>query len=260
MKRSHGINVHNLIQQIENHPQRKALQSDLQQHRAFNPFSEESKDAIKAAGNTELCEIVDVEPKSQCRACLTYWNVGIVYCTCGHLLEDDTTENKKYISSVLDLFSIPNFYIWKGRPHGHRYGKKEGCREFHTAKQLQKRCRKKHYENIHDRFIRDTTFRKTMIELGRSENVILEMDRLASEDHSHIATEEEIAVYRGNWWIRSNLVNSDTMPTRHRPDFKKALSTLYRLKKLEDNAHYENWSQSSSSWWQWQTNLVGTLL
>ena len=50
VKRSHGINVHNLIQQIENHPQREALQSDLQQHRAFNPFSEESKDAIMAAG------------------------------------------------------------------------------------------------------------------------------------------------------------------------------------------------------------------
>ena len=29
VKRSHGINVHNLIQQIENHPQREALQSDL---------------------------------------------------------------------------------------------------------------------------------------------------------------------------------------------------------------------------------------
>ena len=39
-------------------------------------------------------------------------------------MKDDTTENKKYISSVLDLFSIPNFYIRKGRPHGHRYGKK----------------------------------------------------------------------------------------------------------------------------------------
>ena len=129
VKRSHGINVHNLIQQIENHPQREALQSDLQQHRAFNPFSEESKDAIMAAGNTELCEIVDVEPKSQCRACLTYWDAGIVCCTCGYLMEDDTTENKKYISSVLDLFSIPNFYIRKGRPHGHRYGKKAGCEE-----------------------------------------------------------------------------------------------------------------------------------
>ena len=235
VKRSHGINVHNVIQQIENHPQREALQSDLQQHCAFNPFSKESKDAIMAAGNTELCEIVDVEPKSQCRACLTHWSAGIVYCTCGHLMKDDTTENKKYISSVLDLFSIPNFYIRKGRPHGHRYGKAPGCKEYHTANQLQKRCRKKKYDNIHDRFIRDKTFRKTMIELGRSEEIILEMDRLASENHSHIATKAEIDVYRGNWWIRSNVVNFDTMPTRHQLDFKKALSTLYRLKKAEDN-------------------------
>ena len=79
VKRSHGINVHNLIQQIENHPQREALQSDLQQHCAFNPFSKESKGAIMAAGNTELCEIIDVEPKSQCRACPTHWSAGIVY-------------------------------------------------------------------------------------------------------------------------------------------------------------------------------------
>ena len=64
VKRSHGVNVHNLIQKIENHPQRQALQSDPQQHRAFNPFSKESQDAIKAAGNTELCEIVDVGAKS----------------------------------------------------------------------------------------------------------------------------------------------------------------------------------------------------
>ena len=52
VKRSHSINVHNLIQQIENHPQRQAFQSDLQEHHAFNPFSEESKDAIKTAGKT----------------------------------------------------------------------------------------------------------------------------------------------------------------------------------------------------------------
>ena len=50
---------------MENHPHRHALQSDLQQHRQFNPFSKESQDVIKAAGNTELCEQLDVdEPKS----------------------------------------------------------------------------------------------------------------------------------------------------------------------------------------------------
>ena len=125
VKQSHGVNVHNLIQKIENHPQRHALQSDLQQHRQFNPFSKESQDVIKAAGNTELCELLDVEPKAQCKLCLSYWEVGIVCCTCGHFLRDDTTENKKYFKSVLDLFSIHHYYIRKGRPHGHRYGKKE---------------------------------------------------------------------------------------------------------------------------------------
>ena len=110
------------------------------------------------------------------------------YCTCGHFLRVDTTENTKCILSLLDLFSIPNFYIRKGWPHGHRCGKKEVCKEYHTAKQLQKRCRKKQYENIHDRFILDTWFRKTMIELGRSE-ALLKMDRLVHEDHTHIATE-----------------------------------------------------------------------
>ena len=78
-----------------------------------------------------------------------------------------------------------------------------------------------------------------MIELGRTEEVIREMDKLANEDHTHIATEEELNVYRSNWWIRSNFVGSDTMPIRHRPDFKEALSTLRRLKNAEDQAYYQ---------------------
>ena len=126
VKQSHGVNVQNLIQKIENHPHRHALQSDHQQHRQFNPFSKESQDVIKAAGNIELCELLDVEPKAQCKVCLSYWNVGIVYCTCGHFLRDGTEENKKFVKYTLDHFSIPNYYIKKGRPHGHRYRKKPG--------------------------------------------------------------------------------------------------------------------------------------
>ena len=236
VKRSHGVNVRNLIQKIENHPQRHALQSDLQQHRQFNPFSKESQDVIKAGGNTELCELLDVEPKAQCKVCLSCWDVGIVYCTCGHFLRDDTTENKKYIKSVLDLFSIPYYFIRKGRPHGHRYGKKKGDHEYFIANQLKKKCKKREFLSIHDRFIRDARFRKTMIEMGRTEEVIREMDKLANEDHTHHATEEEINVYRSNWWIRSNFVGSDTMPVRHRADFKEALSTLRRFKNQEDQA------------------------
>ena len=83
---------------------------------------------------------------------------------------------------------------------------------------------------IPDRFIRDEKFRKNMFDVGRNEEICREMDKLANEDHTHRITEEEIRVYRNNWWIRSNTVGSDTMPVRHRADFKEALSTLRHLK------------------------------
>ena len=117
VKRSQSINIHDLIQRIESHPQKEAFQNDLEQHQSFNPFSDESKVAIMAAGNTELCEIINVEPKWQCKVCLKHCSTGIIYCTCGHLMTNDSAENRKYISAVLDTFSIPNFYIRKYRPH-----------------------------------------------------------------------------------------------------------------------------------------------
>ena len=52
------------------------------------------------------------------------------------------------------------------------------------------------------------------------------MDDVANEDHTHHAADEEINVYRNNWWIRSNFVGSDTMPVRHRADFKESMSDV----------------------------------
>ena len=49
------------------------------------------------------------------------------------------------------------------------------------------------------------------------------MDQLASEDHTYKATEEEIDVYRGNWWIHTNVAHFDSVPTRYQPDFKKGV-------------------------------------
>ena len=98
-----------------------------------------------------------------------------------------------------------------------------------------------------------------MIELGRSEKIVLEIDQLATENHTHVTTRAEIDVYRGNWWIRSNVVNFDTMATRHQPDFKKGLSTLYCLKKAEDK-HRENWSQKFLLMVAMANQLVGVQL
>ena len=93
--------------------------------------------------NVELCEVLDMEPKAQCKVCLSYWDVGIVYCTCGHFLRNGTEENRKFVQYTMDLLSIPNYYIKKGRPHGHRYGKKPGDYEYFVANSLKKKCKKR---------------------------------------------------------------------------------------------------------------------
>ena len=141
VKQLQSANIRELTQKIENHPNRHALQRDLQQSQSFNHLSPESKQMIHDVGNIELCELLEMEPKTQCKVCLSYWDVGIVYCTCGHFLRKGTEENKKCIQYTMDLLSIPDYYIKKARPHGHRYGKKPGDRILHrqiTQEEVQK--------------------------------------------------------------------------------------------------------------------------
>ena len=88
VKQAESSRVRELGKKIENHPHRHALQLDLQQNKAHNPFSATSKKMIKDVGNVELFELFETDPKTQCKACLSYWSEGIVYCTCGHLLKE----------------------------------------------------------------------------------------------------------------------------------------------------------------------------
>ena len=138
-----STSVRQLIQKIENHPDRHALQKDLKQNQSFNPFSPESKQIIRDVGNIDSCELLETEPKTQCKVCLSYWNIGILYCTCGHFLHEERGANQQFINCTMDLPSVPEYVIKKGRPHGHRYGKKLGDKEYHTANQLKKKCKKK---------------------------------------------------------------------------------------------------------------------
>ena len=247
VKRSETMNILELIRRITRHPQKQAVQNDLDKKQSFNAFSAESKKAIKESGNIEISEIVNTEPKLQCKFCLNHCNPGIIYCVCGRLMAEDSGEHRKYMLSTLDSFSIANFYIRKDRPRGHRYGKAPGCKEYHTAHQLAKKCRKKGYDSIYDRYMRDKLFRSAMIEHSRTEQVIIEMDKLANEDHSYKASKAEIEFYRGNWWLHSNVTRDETMLVRHEPGFKEALSTMQRLKRAEDKKKQEATPQPSSS-------------
>ena len=152
----------------------------------------------------------------------------------------------------MDVLSIPNYYIKFGRPPRTPLRQEtRGPRILHR-KFAQKEMQEEGYLGIHDRFIREEKFRKNMYDVGRDEEMCREMDKLADEDHTHYLKSEEFKVYFYNWCIRSNTVGSDTMPVRHRPDFKQALSALRQLKNQEDTAQQQRWQSSSSSWWSWQ--------
>ena len=190
---------------------------------------------IRDVGNIELCELLETEPKTQCKVCLSYWNIGIVYCTCGHFLRKGRRE-----SEIHQVYDGPSFN--SGVRHQERTTSRTSIwpGEDYTANQLKKKCKKKFFQGIHDRCIRDETFRNRMIENGRDEDVCRQWDVLADEDHTHHLTPQEYFYYKSNWWLTSNKTGSNTVPVEHRPDFKQALSTLQQLKQKKKKLNETN--------------------
>ena len=244
VKRSHDINVQNLIQKVEIHPQRQALQSDYRQHRPFNFFSKKSQDVIIKQLETLNC--ANYSMLSQKHNAKHAWRIGTLTLSTARAVtsyemirqrtRDDTTENKKYIKSVLDLFTIPNF---------------TSGRTDHTVTDTERK-------NV----IKNTTLQINSKKSVRNDNSLAfticlfvihgsekscrnwvalkkcsaRWTNLRTRATPTLLQKKKRNVYRSNWWIRSNFVGSDTMLARHRADFKEALSTLRRLKNAEDQA------------------------
>ena len=167
VKQAESSRVRELVKKIESHPHRQDLQADLQQSNDCNPFSEKSKKMIQDMGNVELFELCETIPKVLCSKCLLYWNQGIVYCPCGHFLRENQSSRRSHRWN-LDLLSIPNYVIKKGRPHGNRHGKTGEQIKHHIANNLRKRCIKKGFEGIHDRFQNNSTFRESQLSIDRT--------------------------------------------------------------------------------------------
>ena len=126
---------------------------------------------------------------------------------------------------------------------------------------MRKRCIKRNFDGIHDRFLKDPVFRESQLEHDRTEEVCIQMDKHAQKDFTYHMTQAEYFRYRKNWWISLNK-SGKTGPVRDRSDFNDALTTLTGL--LQESGEqqfrpipfwkYQCWHQSpssSSSWWQW---------
>ena len=98
----------------------------------------------------------------------------------------------------LDAFPIQNYVIKKVRPRGARHGKTEAQKEHFITHNARRRCLKKKFEGIHDRFQRDSTYHDSQLKIGWTEEKCIEMDKLAQENHSYCPSSEEFERYRKN--------------------------------------------------------------
>ena len=141
-------------------------------------------------------------------------------------------------------------------------GKLQKRKNIIWSHNLKKRCIKRRFTAIHDHFLRDPDFRKSMLEHDRDEDVCLKWDDLAEQDFTCRMSESEYFHYRQNWWISLNKSGNTGGPLRKRSDFNQALSTINRLhresggRQLRPMPYWKYQqrqpsSNSSSTWWQW---------
>ena len=94
VKEAQHFRVQKLVQKIESHPHREALQADLQHNSVYNPFRNNSKAMIRQTGNVELFELLEAIPKVQYSECFLHWNQEIEYCTCEQYLNYNESRSK----------------------------------------------------------------------------------------------------------------------------------------------------------------------
>ena len=85
-------------------------------------------------------------PKRSAKYVLSYWSIGIVNCTWKHFFAEAAVI-RKFVKHTMDLLSVREYVIKKGRAHGHRYGEKPRDKEYYLANQLMK-CKKIQFQGF----------------------------------------------------------------------------------------------------------------
>ena len=182
------------------------------------------------------------------------------------LVESESSHN--FNRWRLDALSIPHYVIKKERPRGARHGKTDAQREHFVGHNARKRCIKKNFDGIHDRFLPDPVFRDSQLKIGWTEEKCIEMEKLAQEDHSYRLSHEEHLRYQKHWYLKLNKSDKNA-PMRLRSDFRTTVTVMNRLHREsgEERAEpipfqqYQSWhpSFSSSSGWNWGQNWWSSL-
>ena len=96
------------------------------------------------------------------------------------------------------------------------------------AHNARKRCIKKGFKGIHDRFQKDLRYRDAQLKADRTEEKCIEMDELAQKDFTYRQSPEEFERYKKTWSISLNTSGRNAL-MKLRSDFSEAVTKMHRL-------------------------------
>ena len=126
-----------LIEKLENHKHKDSFIQDLSQTQKINKFSKESQDLIADLNNTEIFELCENSSTQQCPECNTYWETGIIYCSCGRSMKSSQRPTE-FEQNNYDVTSIRCYVITENSSRGAKHGPSERQRMYYQAKQILK--------------------------------------------------------------------------------------------------------------------------
>ena len=213
-------------------------------------------------GNVELFELCETLPKVQCSECLLYWNQGVIYCTCGHLLlKANPVKNSVNGDWMLSPFRTTSSR--RGDPT-----------VLGTAKPTHRKSISwptTRGRDVSKRILMEFTIVSNEIQFFVIRNSKLAGPRRSTSQWTSwhrkttlAAHPDEYERYRKNCCISLNK-SCKNAPMRLRSDFRTAVTIMNRLHRESGEERpepipfqqYQRWhssSSSSSSWWQWNEN------
>ena len=112
---------------------------------------------------------------------------------------------KQFDKKNYDAQSIPGYVIRKNLTHGAKHGASQQQRMYYKAKEMLQKVRQPKdggYKTILERWHNDDNCRKSLSDIGWTEEQIIQYDELALEDYTFLATTKERTRNEKNWVLK----------------------------------------------------------
>ena len=153
-------------------------------------------------GNTENFELCETSSKIQCPDCALHCEAGIVPL---HMQQMHAAYRKEStVEQGKIRRPIPGYVIEKNPTHGARHGPSVRQCMYYKAHDMLKKARKHKsgcYKTILERWRDDDKYRKSLSDIGWTEEQIIPYVAIALEDHFYVATRQERSRNGKSWNI-----------------------------------------------------------